>query len=144
VFQTYAPRAPEYAIFEGSVYVAHSIYFQMLGEHGFVGLALFLSLGVATWLAANRLARRAEQDEEYRTWMPLLMRMVQVSLIGYGVGGAFLSLAYLDIPYYIVSYVLICQSLMKRRAAAEIRSPASGAAIPATSQPGAALRPPVP
>ncbi len=115
VFGRYAPLDGPFAIFAGHVYVAHSIYFQMLGEHGFVGLALFVGLGVAVWRTAGRLAREARDDSEFGSWMPLLARMVQVSLIGYAVGGAFLSLAYLDLPYYIFGFLVSCDALLRRR-----------------------------
>ena len=42
VFAIYAPDPTD-------VHAAHSIYFQVLGEHGFVGLGLYLLLGVLTW-----------------------------------------------------------------------------------------------
>lgn len=115
VFARYAPTGSEWEAFRGTVFVAHSIYFQVLGEHGFVGLALFLALGVTTWRAAGRLARISATDAEWGAWMPTLMRMVQVSLIGYGIGGAFLSLAYFDLPYYIVGYVVLCDAIVRQR-----------------------------
>ncbi|WP_088283372.1 putative O-glycosylation ligase, exosortase A system-associated [Ideonella sp. A 288] len=107
VFSRYAPGGAEYAPFDGLVFVAHSIYFQMLGEHGFVGLALFLLLGVVTWRRASQLTRATRGDAEFGRWVPLLMPMIQVSLIGYAVGGAFLSLAYLDVPYYVLALVIL-------------------------------------
>ena len=115
VFSRYASLDGMYAVFAGHVYVAHSIYLQMLGEHGFVGLFLFLTLGLVTWSTASSIARRCKDDSEFGSWMPLLMRMVQVSLIGYAVGGAFLSLAYLDVPYYIVGFVISCSILLRKR-----------------------------
>ena len=51
VFQAYAPNPDD-------VHAAHSIYFQVLGEHGFVGLILF----VAIWIAVWRSGRRHAQD----------------------------------------------------------------------------------
>ena len=136
VFGKYAPMDGEFAVFRGSVFVAHSIYFQMLGEHGFVGLGLFLLLGAVTWLSAGRLARQSKDDPEFGSWMPLLMRMVQVSLVGYGAGGAFLSLAYLDVPYYIMGFVVTAAALVRNRAKALVSAPANPAA--------AAGRPPLP
>lgn len=118
VFERYAPLEPPYHIFAGRVYVAHSIYFQVLGEHGFVGLALFVFLGLTVWVSAGRLARRVKDDPEFSNWVPLLMRMVQVSLIGYAIGGAFLSVAYLDLPYYLMGFVVLCSALVKGRAGA--------------------------
>ena len=118
VFERYASLEPPFHIFAGRVYVAHSIYFQVLGEHGFVGLGLFLGLGLTVWLAAGRLARQVKDDPEFGGWVPHLMRMVQVSLIGYASGGAFLSVAYLDLPYYIMGFVVLCSAVIKERAAA--------------------------
>jgi probable O-glycosylation ligase (exosortase A-associated) len=114
VFGRYSPSGPEWQQFEGAVYVAHSIYFQLLGEHGFVGLGLFLLLWLVTWVTASRVARQAEADASLAAWMPLLMRMVQVSLVGYAVGGAFLSLGYFDLPYYFVGYVVLCSMFVRR------------------------------
>lgn len=131
VFAQYAPRGAEFEAFDGRVFVAHSIYFQTLGEHGFVGLALFLLLGFTTWRTAGRIARTQAGDSEFRAWMPALMRMVQVSLVGYAVGGAFLSLAYLDVPYYIVSYVILCDALVRQRAKAASRPAPAPAATAA-------------
>lgn len=127
VFDRYAPTDGVYEQFTGRVYVAHSIYFQMLGEHGFIGLGIFLTLLATVWFTAGRLARQTLGDEEFGSWMPSLMRMVQVSMIGYLVGGAFLSLAYLDLPYYIFSFVILCDALVRRRAAsARARASAAG------------------
>ncbi len=125
VFQRYAPTYEPYHIFSGLVYVAHSIYFQMLGEHGFVGLGLFLLLWLTTWVTAGRVARRSRDDPEYGSWMPVLMRMVQVSLIGYAVGGAFLSLAYLDLPYYIAGFVVLADNLLRKRQGAAVAARAA-------------------
>lgn len=115
VFSRYAPLDGHFAVFFGQVFVAHSIYLQMLGEHGFVGLFLFLSLGVVTWFSASKIASQCKDYPEFSSWMPLLMRMVQVSLIGYAAGGAFLSLAYLDLPYYIIGFVVSCSILLRKR-----------------------------
>lgn len=48
-------------------------------------------------------------------WVPLLMRMVQVSLVGFAAGGAFLSLVYFDLPYYIVGYVVLVDATLRER-----------------------------
>jgi probable O-glycosylation ligase (exosortase A-associated) len=113
VFDRYAPTGDEYEGFSEGVYVAHSIYFQVLGEHGFVGLAIFLLLGVTAWRGANRLDRTTRADPEFGSWVPLLMQMVRVSLIGYAVGGAFLSLAYFDLPYYVVAFVVLADAAVR-------------------------------
>lgn len=135
VFGRYAPTEPPYHIFIGLFYVAHSIYFQMLGEHGFPGLGLFLLLGLVSWFRAGRIARQAALHADLAPWMPPLMRMFQVSLIGFAVGGAFLSLAYLDLLYYLIGYVVICSGILQRQTASQA-SAAGPASVAAVTRPG--------
>lgn len=142
LFNRYAPTDPQFAAVLGTVWVAHSIYFQALGEHGFVGLGLFLSIGLLTWLRAGKLARLAANDPEYASWVPLLMRMVQTGLLGYAVGGAFLSLMHLDLIYYVVAVVILVDATMKeemrRRPAVAKSTDPQGAAGPVGPMAGAA------
>jgi probable O-glycosylation ligase (exosortase A-associated) len=85
---------------------AHSIYFMVLGEHGFVGLFLFLLLWFFVWRSAGRLRVQGKRLPE-TVWLSHLGAMCQVSLAGYGVGGAFLSLSYYDLPYNILILVVL-------------------------------------
>lgn len=105
----YARYAPDPSV----VRSAHSIYFQMLGEHGYVGLALFLVLWTLVWRDASWLARQARGREEWR-WVADLARMIQVSLVGYAVGGAFLNLAYYDVPYNLLVILVLTRSLVEK------------------------------
>jgi putative inorganic carbon (HCO3(-)) transporter len=85
---------------------AHSIYFMVLGEHGFIGLFLFLLLWLFVWRSAGRL--RLQGCKLTQTlWLSHLGAMCQVSLAGYAVGGAFLSLSYYDLPYNILILVVL-------------------------------------
>lgn len=74
---------------------AHSIFFQVLGDHGFVGLGLYLLILIATWFNTATVlnAGRGRPD---LAWASQLARMMQVSLIAFLVGGAALSMAYYD------------------------------------------------
>jgi probable O-glycosylation ligase (exosortase A-associated) len=132
VFARYAPRDSMFESFEGVVFVAHSIYFQMVGEHGFPGLILFLLIGATAWRTAGRLARQTRDDPEFGSWVPLLMPMLQVSLVGYAVGGAFLSLAYFDLPYYIVSFIVLVDATVRERTLARTAPARPAAAAPGT------------
>lgn len=104
-FSLYAPDPTQ-------VRAAHSMYFQALGEHGFVGLFLFLLLAILTWRSASWIVRHAAQDVELR-WAGHLAAMIQVSLIGYSVGAAFLSLLYFDLPYYLIVAVVATRVLVE-------------------------------
>ena len=74
---------------------AHSIYFEVMGDHGFFGLFLYILILLAGWYntAATLIAVR---DRPEMQWAALLARTMQVSMIGYLVGGAALSMAYYD------------------------------------------------
>ncbi|MBS0348297.1 MAG: putative O-glycosylation ligase, exosortase A system-associated [Proteobacteria bacterium] len=97
-FAMYAPNPTD-------IHVAHSIYFSVLGEHGYVGLLLFLGVWLGAYGLAGRIRKETRNDKEL-FWLFHLAGMCQVSLIGYGVGGAFLSLAYFDLPYNIMVVVV--------------------------------------
>jgi probable O-glycosylation ligase (exosortase A-associated) len=90
-----------YGTYETTVRAAHSIYFQILGNHGFIGLALFIMIFVATYFTADWLRKNTRSIPE-ATWTADLGAMIQASLVGYAIGGAFLSLAYFDLPYYLM------------------------------------------
>ena len=106
LFQRYAPVPDDF-------HDAHSIYFQVLGEHGFVGLILFMLLGWLTFRSAAWVIRHTKELAEL-TWARDLAAMVQVSIIGYAVGGAFLGLAYFDLYYHLVAIALLTRAYVSR------------------------------
>lgn len=104
VFGRYAPE-PE------RVHAAHSIYFQVLGEHGFIGLLIFLGIGAATWLYCRKLIAAGRSDPALK-WAADFGGLIQVSMVGFALGGAFLSLAYFDLPYYQMAAVVVAHRLV--------------------------------
>ena len=85
---------------------AHSIYFMVMGEHGFIGFFLFMLTWIFVWFSAGRLRTQGLKTPQTQ-WLSHLGAMCQVSLAGYAVGGAFLSLAYYDLPYNILVLVVL-------------------------------------
>ena len=47
-------------------------------------------------------------------WARNLAAMLQVSIVGYAVGGAFLGLAYFDLYYHLVAMMVIAQVVANR------------------------------
>lgn len=86
----------------------HSIYFEILGEHGYIGLIIFLFVGYLCWSNGKKIIKLTKNSNEYK-WAHDLASMIQVSFIGYAVGGAFLGLAYFDLPYHFA--VILAQLL---------------------------------
>ncbi len=95
-----------YGVFEKTVRAAHSIYFQILGNHGFIGLFLYIAFWISTFLSAGRLRKASTSDTEAK-WANDLGAMVQVSLVAFGAGGAFLSMPYFDMPYNLMVMVVL-------------------------------------
>jgi probable O-glycosylation ligase (exosortase A-associated) len=105
-FSLYAPN-PE------DIHSAHSIYFQILGEHGYVGLGLFLLLWMLVWRDAAYIITQGRSRSDLQ-WAVDLARMIQVSIVGYAVGGAFLNLAYYDVPYYLIAALVITRLIVEK------------------------------
>jgi len=106
-YETFRPPTfRQYAPDPFMVHDVHSIYFEVMGEHGFIGFGMFILLAVFTWLRANQVIRECKKDPE-RKWAADLAAMIQVSLVGYGAGGVFLGLAYFDLTYHLMIILIL-------------------------------------
>lgn len=103
-----------YAPDPNDIHAAHSIYFQILGEHGFIGLFLYLGMGFSTWRVAGWLREHGKENPE-TLWCAELGAMSQVAIFGFVVGGAFLSLAYWDLPYDLLALLISAKVWMLSR-----------------------------
>lgn len=102
----------KYAVTEyARAYSPHSIYFQALAEHGFVGLFLYLMIGFTTWRLCNSMIRRSRVPG--REWAGNLARMIQLALLGFATGGAFVNLVNFDLPYYLVALAVLADVALK-------------------------------
>jgi probable O-glycosylation ligase (exosortase A-associated) len=117
------------------VWDAHSIWFSVLAEHGFVGLALYLLTWVASWRMASRIIRDTSGRPDLR-WAGSLAAMIQVSFIGYWVGGAFLSLSYWDYPYILLATLVLTHVVVQRESA-----PVAQTTWPPSAAPSLAVNP---
>jgi probable O-glycosylation ligase (exosortase A-associated) len=118
----------------------HSIYFEVLGEHGYVGLAIFVALLGAAFLTASKTIFMTRRHEELR-WAADLARMFQVSLIGYATAGAFLTLATSHEYYQIVGMIGALEAYVRQA----VKAKKSGQPIePATQGRWDWLKPPLP
>jgi probable O-glycosylation ligase (exosortase A-associated) len=107
VVQQFVPGADARAV--------HSIWFEVLGEHGFVTFFVWLSITISAALAAHRTIKLATGIPGLE-WCVDLARMIQVSMIAYLVAGSFLSLSYWDFYFTILvtaaaTYQYVCHTL---------------------------------
>ncbi len=90
---------------------AHSIYFKVLGEHGYIGLFLFLLLLALTWLRCSSIIRIAKKRPD-ADWARDLASMLQVSMVGYMSAGAFLGLCYFDYIYHLIAVAVAAHHVL--------------------------------
>lgn len=117
----------------------HSIYFRVLGEQGFPGLFLFLGLLFVSWRTCSRVRKQTRQIPEER-WAFDLASMLQVSVVAFMTGGAFLPMGYFDLAYQLMALCAILELHVRQRASqpaekhgrprALLRSTASRKALP--------------
>lgn len=92
---------------------SHSIYFEVLGEHGWIGLTIFLALGLLSLTSCGWVRRRTRDDPELK-WAYDLGSMLQVTLLGFATAGLFLNLATFDYFYHVVAAVVITRVLVEK------------------------------
>ena len=104
VFHHYFPDEPTHA--------AHSIYFQVLGDNGFVGLGLYLAILVTAFFNCSKIKKATRGNEEL-AWAFDLAGMIQLCLFAFCLGGAALSMAYYDILFICVGLLSAMRKLLQ-------------------------------
>ena len=109
VFQHYQPRPLPLGFLSSG---PHSIYFQLLADQGFPGLGLFILLiGSCYWsLWKVRIEARSIPPANY---LVPYAQMVEVSILGFLVSGAFLGFVYLDVIYQMIGLVVVLKVLLR-------------------------------
>ncbi len=106
LFMEYVPEAAKPRAF-------HSIYFEVLGEHGFIGFTLFATLGLVAAYNCRWIRARTKYRPELR-WAHELSTMLFLSLVGYAVGGAFLNMAFYDLFYHLLTILMVAKILVHK------------------------------
>lgn len=74
---------------------SHSIYFMVMGEHGFIGLGIYLAIFIVCWRNLRRVRKMAAGNDDL-IWARDLALALEVGIVGFLVGGAGLPMAYYD------------------------------------------------
>ena len=93
-------------------FVAHSIYFNVLADHGWIGLFMFLSILFLTWRTLTKSVSRAK--EKGRDDLAVLAAMLKLSMVAYMSGGVFLSLSYFDLPWHVIAIAVILKMIIEK------------------------------
>lgn len=81
-------------LFEDKARAYHSSYFEMLGEQGFPGLFLFLTIHAIALIRLERMRRRYRGAEGNKAWISPLATAFQHGQIIYLVGSLFVGIAF--------------------------------------------------
>lgn len=131
----------KYDVLVKGVKSVHSIYFQVLGEHGYIGLLLYLAIGFLTYRVGSKLIKLVRDKPEH-TWAGDLSSMVQVSMVGFAAGGAFLNKAYFDLYFHFVVIMALTSSFVKQAIEEKnaAKAPPDGTTVPSNALPGTPAR----
>lgn len=114
LFMEYVPEAFKPRAF-------HSVYFEILGEHGFIGFTLFGILALVAAYNCRWIRIRTKYRPELK-WAHELSNMLFLSLVGYAVGGAFLNMAFYDLLYHLLTIIMVAKILVHQNLTETIKA----------------------
>jgi probable O-glycosylation ligase (exosortase A-associated) len=92
----------------------HSIYFQALGDLGFVGFFIFIAIMINAFSTARSIVNLCKKVGADLNWAYSLAQMLSLSIFAYAVAGALLSAAYFDLPYVLFMLVQTLKLLVQK------------------------------
>jgi O-antigen ligase len=96
------------------VRVAHSVYFQVLGELSFLGMFLFVAMSLGAyftmWRNWWRFKRIAAKQPEH-AWLRDLNFWLFCGFTGYLFGAGFLNMLYIEFPWYVMLFAALIYPL---------------------------------
>ena len=99
----------------------HNIYFEVLGEHGFPALFVFLILFGGLFLNLNTLRKRYRKHPHYG-WISEYANALQISLFAYLLNGMTLVRAYFDLTYLLVAMGIMLKTMSKQIEASQAKT----------------------
>ncbi|MBR0670149.1 DUF5935 domain-containing protein [Neoroseomonas soli] len=107
----------------------HSIFFEVLGEHGWVGAAIFGAI-LLTFFANMRTLRQRARDNESLQWLDSLALALMQSMVIYLAGAAFVGIAFQPLHYYLFALAVCATAFLARARVPAARHEAPEAPMP--------------
>lgn len=105
---------------------AHSIYFEVMGDLGFVGLGLFLLILLRALWGRRAIRRATNRLGASYQWAGDMADMLMLAVLAYMVGGASVSLGYYEVMYMLVMLMeLLHQHVIRAQKASVITRPSA-------------------
>ena len=115
---------------------AHSLYFEVLGEHGFLGFGFYMLVLLSTLVSLRKIRKRWRGHPEYG-YLANYAEMTQLCLYPFLVAGAFITVAYIDLYFYFIASNVMLGALSAQAEKAV-------APLPVRGRPPALATPPAP
>lgn len=134
LFQIYSPDPNNY-------HDVHSVYFEILGEHGYVALLFYLLLALVTLMTLWRIRRLAKAAQAFRDmrWAENYSHMLEISIYAFLINGSTLGRAYFDLYFHLVAATILLQHIVKSEILSIVASRVAsneGVAQPIEQSPG--------
>jgi probable O-glycosylation ligase (exosortase A-associated) len=101
----------------------HSLYFEVLSEHGILGFLIYLAILLGTFNSLRRVRKRWRDDPEHG-YLSRYADMTQLALWPYLIAGAFLGVAYFDLYFLLVGTgILLSQLSVEAEAVSRATNP---------------------
>lgn len=94
---------------------AHSIWFEVLGDLGFVGFFIFVALLINTFVTLKEIRALVKRGDEACRWARDLADLVGASMVTYIVSGSLLSAAYFETPYILMMLLEVIKLQLQRK-----------------------------
>lgn len=129
-FDSYVVNDIETTTASGDTYVQHgrafhNAFIEMLGEQGFVGLAIFLTLCGKTLLSLQRVRARTRGVQAF-AWARDLAGALQISLLVVMAGSMFIGIAFQPIFWYVFALGECVRQHVRRAAMGGVPAPMQG------------------
>ncbi len=116
---------------DGRIYTTHSMWFQVLSETGWPGIALFGSMIVVSFRSARRTQQIFDDNLKAPAQVRALARSIVASWMGLAVAGSFLSQAYSWQVFTLVALTAVVGQYADQTYGAASQSPARSSPTPA-------------
>lgn len=93
---------------------AHSIYFESMGDMGFIGFFIFMGCLLNAFLIRMRLKNLIKDNPKGLGWASDLSDSIAGSLVAYMVGGAAVSMAYFELAYVLMMLMAVLEMYVRR------------------------------
>jgi probable O-glycosylation ligase (exosortase A-associated) len=112
--EAYEQYFPEFLVqWPGKVWVCHSMWMEVMAEHGVLGFLLWISLMVSCLLSLRRL-RLVAKHQRTQARVGELASMLVVAFASFIIGGTFLDVAYHELIWQLITMVIVAKNVWRQ------------------------------